>query len=244
MFTNGIRSIALIATLACCITPAHGSAYTYAFSGTLSQPYDGSSQFSGTFTYATDLPPYPGTTPWPGTAAYSGVPNDPTEPVVSLIFTLGNTPSSSFGTLSSDEVLVDHNLGGTPAGGDLFELTEQFIKGGNQSVYATIGLGNDDLVQRAPFSSTALPTSLSLADFSMGGSFTVEFMTAGGQETNVYGTITSLSEVSGAPTPNVPEPSSLVVFAGLVAAFFAHRGRNRRPTVASLMPASGGREQA
>ncbi len=227
MFTNRIQWIASIAALALCVAPAHGSALTYAFSGTLFQPYDGSTQFSGTFTYATDLPPYPGVAPWPGTGYYSGVPYDPTEPVVSLAFTLGNTPSSSFGRLDSDEVIVDHNLGGTPQGGDLFQISEQFIKNGVGTVTASIGFGNDGLIQRAPFSSTTPPSSLSLADFSRGGTLSVDFLSQQGQDTSIDGTITSLTEIPNQSQVPVPEPSSLLIFAGLAAAISAHRRMNR-----------------
>jgi hypothetical protein len=228
MFTNRIQWIASIAVLAWCVAPAHGSALTYAFSGTLWQPYNGSTQFSGTFTYDTDLPPYPGSNAYPGSAAYSGVPYDPTEPPVSLTFTLGNTPSSSFGTVSSDEVLVDHNLGGSPQGGDLFGITQQYNEIGGVTAFAKIGFGNDDLIQSAPFSSTAPPSSLSLAAFSMGGNLVIEFVSQQDQVPSVFGTITSLTLISSSQTP-VPEPSSLLIFAGLAAAICAHRRVNRKP---------------
>jgi hypothetical protein len=153
------------------------------------------------------------------------VPYDPLEPVVSLNFTLGNASSSSFGTLNSDEVIVDHDLGGSAQGGDLFEIQEQFIQNGVRTVNASIGFGNNDLVQRAPFTSTAPPGSLSLGKFSMGGSIDVEFLPLGGQETDVTGTITSLSEV---PALSAPEPNPLLIFAGLAAAFSANRAVSRK----------------
>jgi len=71
------------------------SPISYEFSGTLSQPFNGTTQFSGSFTYNTSLPAYPGIVPSPGWSYYSGVPTDPTAPVVSLTFNLGNTASSS-----------------------------------------------------------------------------------------------------------------------------------------------------
>ncbi len=86
------------------------------------QPFNGSSQFTGTFTYATDLPLYPGVTPTPGWSYYSGVPINPTEPVTSLTFNVGGLSSTSFGSLASDEVIVTH----TTQGYDGFYINESF----------------------------------------------------------------------------------------------------------------------
>ncbi len=94
---------------------------TYTFTGTLQQPYDGSTSFSGTLVYNTDLPTYPGITPSPGWAYYSAVPSDPTAPVSSLTFQFGNTPSSALGTVDSLEVVVNHN-----SASDGFFIQEQF----------------------------------------------------------------------------------------------------------------------
>ena len=72
MFTKILRHWVMPALLATCVTSANASPITYSFSGTLSQPFNGSSLFSGTFTYDTDLPTYPGINPSPGWAYYSG----------------------------------------------------------------------------------------------------------------------------------------------------------------------------
>ncbi len=106
----------------CCVVSAQASPVGYAFSGTLFQPFNGSSQFTGTFTYATDLPLYPGVTPTPGWSYYSGVPINPTEPVTSLTFNVGGLSSTSFGSLASDEVIVTH----TTQGYDGFYINESF----------------------------------------------------------------------------------------------------------------------
>jgi hypothetical protein len=55
MFINTVRHFAMGACLVCCGASANAAPVSYAFSGTLSQPYNGSSQVSGTFTYDTDL---------------------------------------------------------------------------------------------------------------------------------------------------------------------------------------------
>jgi hypothetical protein len=68
MFTNGLGRIGLIALLFCEASPALATPITYTFSGTLDQAYNGSNQFSGSFTYDTDLPLYQGIGPIPGSS--------------------------------------------------------------------------------------------------------------------------------------------------------------------------------
>jgi hypothetical protein len=219
MFTTSVRWIGLITILVCGASSAQAVPITYAFSGTLSQPYDGSSQFSGTFTYDTDLPVNTNIPPYPDMTYYSGVPADPTEPVLSLTFTLGNTPSSSFGYIDSDELSVTHQ----PSGSDAFDISEQFIANsgsgsGPSSVFAGIGMTNNNLVQRAPFTSTSPPSSLNLANFSMGASLTVEMNFSNGTGQMYAGTITSLEAVTA-----TPEPASFLVFGILGAGLWVSR---------------------
>jgi len=202
MFTNGIRRLGLMVCIVCCVSPAQASPISYAFSGTLSQPYGGSNQFSGTFTYDTDLPPYPGIQGSPGWSYYWGVPSDPTEPPVSLTFTLGNTPSSSFGNIVNEELVVAHTQSS-----DGFFIQEKFSYAGGQNLSAEIGMSNNNLLQRAPFNSSNPPSSLNLANFDIGSNLTFWGKTADGQQVNVVGTVTSLVAVSA-----VPEPTSLLVF--------------------------------
>ena len=130
MFANGVRRLILIAGLVCGVSSAQASPITYDFSGTLSQPYNGSTQFSGTLTYDTDLPAYPGIVPSAGWSYYSGVPTDPTAPVVSLTFNLGNTASSSFGNIVNDEVIVAHTQNT-----DAFFIYEQFFEHGRSEPF-------------------------------------------------------------------------------------------------------------
>jgi len=210
MFTKVVLPLGLMVCLACWVAPALASPITYAFSGTLSQPYGGSSQFSGNFTYNTDLPLYPGIQPFPGWSYYSGVPSDPSAPAVSLAFSVGNTPSSSFGNVVNDEVIVAHTQSS-----DGFYIYEQFSYRGGQNLSAEIGMSSNNLVQRGPFTSTNPPSSLNLADFNNGANLTLWGTTADGRQINVVGTITSLVEVSA-----IPEPSSLLVFIVLGAGLF------------------------
>jgi hypothetical protein len=197
--------------------PGPSRIVSYAFTGTLQQPYDGSTHFSGTLVYNTDLPTYPGIQPFPGWSYYSGVPADPSAPVSSLTFQIGNTPSSAFGTVSNLEVIVAHTQADVA-----FFLQEQFRSPAGQSMMAEFGIGNNKLVHRAPLTSLAPPSSLSLSDFGDGANLTLYGQTANGQWVNVVGTITSL-------TP-VPEPSAPLVFAAFGLGLAGYRraaGRGR-----------------
>ena len=217
MFTNSVRRLGLMVCLLCGVPSVQATPISYEFSGTLSQPFDGSTQFSGTFVYDTDLPPYPGINPSPGWSYYSGVPADPTEPVLSLTFNLGNTSSSSFGNIATDELIVAHT-----SASDAFYISESFGYAGGENLYAEIGMVNDNLVYRGPFTSTIPPSSLSLSDFSMGANLTLQGTLAGGQQVNVVGTVTSLTPVGIEGQP-VPEPASLLVFFLVLGAGFSRR---------------------
>jgi hypothetical protein len=215
MFTDAVRHFVMVVCLACWVSSANAAPVGYAFSGTLDQPYNGSTQFSGTFTYDTDLPLYPGITPFPGWSYYSGVPANPTEPVLSLTFNLGNTPSSSFGSIVSDELAVTH----TQTNDGLY-INETFSNAGVQNLSANIGMVNNNLVYQGPFNSTDPPSSLNLANFSMGAQLTLTGTPAGGLYENITGTITSLTPLTGGGgPPSVPEPSSVLVFLALGAGF-------------------------
>ncbi len=223
MFTTGVRWLGLIAVLVGGVSPAWAMPITYAFSDTLDQPYNGSSQFSGTITYDTDLPLNPNVQPYPGWSYYSGVPVDPSEPPLSLAFNLGNTPSSSFGTIESSEMIVTH----TPGGYDGFYIEESFLSssgsGSAPSVFANIGMVNDNSIQSGPFSSTNPPLSLNLASFSMGAQLDVTISNSNGQQTAYIGTINSLVETSA------PEPASFLVFGILGAGLWRrHRRASER----------------
>ena len=219
MFRAGAVGLGVAAWLICGLAPAPAASISYEFSGTLAQPYNGSNQFSGTFTYATDLPLNPAVQPMTGWSYYTGGPNDPSEPVVSLSFKLGNTSSSSLGTIDSTQVIVLHN-----ASNDGFYLDEHFAgQSGGYGLLANIGMVNDNTLARGPFSSTSLPSSLSLSSFSMGPQLDLTGIDPStGQWVTVLGRITSLIPlVNGQPvTPTpppvpVPEPASLLIFAVL-----------------------------
>jgi hypothetical protein len=215
MFTNRVMMLSLIVCFACGLSAAKASPVGYVFSGTLAQPFDGSTQFSGKLTYDTNLPPYPGIQPSPGWNYYSGVPIDPTGTPVSLTFNLGNTPSSSFGSVVNEELIVAH----TPSS-DGFFIYQQYPFEGGQNLSAEFGLANNNSTQRAPFDSSNPPGSLNLADFNLGGNLTFWGQTADGQQVHVVGTITSL-----VPAAQTPEPATNAFFADLGAGLFLRRGR-------------------
>lgn len=216
MFTNGVRRLTLTVGLVVGVSSAQGSPISYDFSGNLSQPYDGSTQFSGSFTYNTDLPAYPGIGPSPGWSYYSGVPTDPSAPVVSLTFNIGNTASSSFGNIVNDEVIVAHTQSN-----DGFYIYEQFAFTGGQNLSAEFGMVNNNLVQRAPFTSSIPPSSLNLSDFTAGASLTFWGTTAAGDPIDVSGTVTSLVAIS-----SVPEPVPILVLLAMGAGFLKYRRRS------------------
>lgn len=212
MFSNGVRQLSFMTFLLCVATSVHASPISYEFSGTLSQPYNGSTTFSGTFVYDTDLPLYVGIQPFPGWSYYSGVPANPSEPVLSLTFKLGNTSSSSFGNIVNDELIVSHTQGG-----DAFFISEGFGYANGENLHAEIGMSSNNLVARGPFSSTNPPSSLNLSQFNNGANLTLMGTLAGGQQVNIVGTINSMVQLGadGNPIPDgnpVPEPASVLIF--------------------------------
>ena len=242
MFTKGLRRLGLMALLMGQMAPIHADVISYDFSGTLSQPYDGASTFTGTFTYDTDLQLSPTIAPSANGIYYSGTPVNPTEPLVSMTFNLGNTPSSTFGGggISEQEVFVSHQQG-TPyptASQDVFQIYEK-VGTGSDAVYAELTLTNNNLVQPAPLTSDSPPSQLSLSDFSMGGTLALwgGGPDAGPRGLDELGTVTALgggtTSASGGSESPVPEPASLVVFASLGAAFcaFVRRNRGRQESV-------------
>lgn len=202
---------------------ARSTPITYDFSGTLDHSYQGSNQFSGTFTYDTDLPLNTSIEPSPGWSYYTGVPADPSEPVLSLKFNLGNTPSTTFGQLQSDELIVAHQASGS----DGFFIQEEFLSrpgsgGGPTTVWAELGMANNNLIQRGPFSSTSPPSYLNLQDFSIGADLTVQINPTNGTGQMYVGTITSLTLETA-----TPEPRSFLIFAFLGIGGKALRFRRR-----------------
>ena len=216
--------LAAFASLAFGSASVQASPISYGFSGTLAQPFDGATTFSGSFTYDTDLPIYPGLGGgYPGWSYYSGVPADPSEPVLSLTFNVGNLSSASLLPVEMDDLVVSHTQLS-----DSFDIQETLSYAKGQNLTATFGMSSNNLVERAPFSSTDPPPSLNLADFS-GANFSLEGTTAAGQQLNVIGTVTSLVPLSDPQVP-VPEPGSVLIFvvAGAVAWVRLRRGRRPR----------------
>jgi hypothetical protein len=204
MLRQGVGRFALVGWLVLAASAAEASPVSYEFTGTLYQPYNGSTRFSGTLTYNTDLPTYPGIQPSPGWSYYLGVPNDPTAPVTSLAFQIGDTPSSSLGSPANVEVIVAHS-----ASDDGFYVYESLAQASAPNLSAEFGIVNNNLVQRAPIGGPVPPASLNLADFSMGATLNL-YGTLNGQWVNLAGRVDSLT-----PITTVPEPSSALVFVAL-----------------------------
>jgi hypothetical protein len=216
MFSNGVIRAGLLVGL-CFVSRAEASPIEYTFSGTLAQPFNGSTQFSGTLAYDTALPPYPGIQSSPGWSYYAGMSPDPSSPIGNVTFNLPNTPFWSFGNIVNSEVIVAHTQGT-----DGFFIQEQFPFTGGENLTAEIGFSNNNLTQPGPFDSSKLPASLKLADFNQGANLTVWGTTADGQQINVVGTITSL-----VPPQPIPEPTTLLVFAVVGAGIIFRRRRAR-----------------
>ena len=196
MFRAGTLGLGVVVCLIGGVTPAPAApiTYEYSFSGTLAQPYNGSNQFSGTFSYNTSLLPGYQT---PGMGDYI----DPTAQAVSLSLNIGNTSSSTFGPV---ETVVPPSVGvGHSPKMDSFSIGEGFSGSGAE---VRISMINDNTIAPGPFNSTSLPASLDLASFNMGAGVYFQGPDDNGQ---TFGTITSL-----VPIP-VPEPSNLLIFAAL-----------------------------
>jgi PEP-CTERM motif len=211
MLITGRHFVIGVCLVCCAASAANAAPIGYAFSGTLSQPYDGSTQFSGTFYYDTSLLPFQMTTPPPtlGSIEYVGAPFG--NGVVALSFNLpGNLTTSVLspnGDLTYPSVVVTHTQSS-----DSIDISQSFDSAPGQGLTAYVSLQNNNLVQAAPFSSTNLPTGLSLANFSLGGNFLLEGTIGNGPNLNIFGTITSLTPLSASSDAPVPEPSTVLVF--------------------------------
>jgi hypothetical protein len=210
MFTSGVRWLSVIACLVCGAAPALASPITYSISGTLNQPYNGSTQFSGTVTYDTDLPLNPQVTAYTGWSYYLGTPPVSSEPPASLMLNLGGTSSTSLGPVSNVEVIVSHTQDN-----DSFNLFEQFSPANGLPAWANFGISNNNLTNPAPFTSTDLPAGLSLSAFSNGAQLTFGVMNNSGSQQVFTGTITSMAAA--------PEPASVLIFGILGAGLWASR---------------------
>jgi hypothetical protein len=210
MFTSGVRWLCVIACLVCGASPALATPITYSFSGTLDQAYNGSTQFSGTVTYDTDLPLNPQVAPFTGWSYYLGTPTDSSEPPASVTFNLGGTSSSSLGPVSNVEVIVSHTQAN-----DSFNLFEQFSPSNGLPAWANFGISNNNATNSAPFSSTSLPSGLSLSAFSNGAQLSFGVTNGSGSEQLYTGTITAMTAT--------PEPASVLIFGILGAGLWVSR---------------------
>lgn len=135
--------LAAFASLAFGSASVQASPISYGFSGTLAQPFDGATTFSGSFTYDTDLPIYPGLGGgYPGWSYYSGVPADPSEPVLSLTFNVGNLSSASLLPVEMDDLVVSHTQLS-----DSFDIQETLSYAKGQNLTATFGMSSNNLVE-------------------------------------------------------------------------------------------------
>jgi hypothetical protein len=211
MFITGRHFVIGVCLVCCAASAANAAPIGYAFSGTLSQPYDGSTQFSGTFYYDTNLLPFEMKTPPPtlGATEYVGAPFG--NGVAGLTFNLpGNLTTSELspnGDLTNPSVVVTHTQSS-----DSIEISQTFDGAPGQGLTGNVSLQNNNLLQAGPFSSTNLPTGLSLADFSLGGNFLLQGTIGNGPNLNIFGTITSMTPLSAGSDAPVPEPSTILVF--------------------------------
>lgn len=201
------------------ISVARAEPLTYQFGGTLTQPFEGSSQFSGTFTYDTSSPLF-GTQSDPTVATYSGALGTP----MSATFTLGGLSSTSLGTPEGATLAVFHR----PTE-DAFIIEFRYPEPADAGPFpavpqVAIGFRNNNVVGINPLNSTSIPSMLNLSAFNDGGQINYQQPIDHAQMVNlVSGTITSLQLVSGNPTPDpgpgpvnsVPKPTSLCLFGAL-----------------------------
>jgi hypothetical protein len=190
---------------------ADASPVMYQFSGTFAQPVDGSTQFSGTFGYDTNLPIYPGTS-LDGSHAYYG---SGTDTPITMTLNLGTSGTNPLGTMlpSANEVAITHN-----ASNDGFNLNAAFQPATGPWNYATIGMVNDNTTQPGPFTSLNPPSTLSLSSFNLGTQLIIN--PSGIGSAPAIGTITSLSVVSPS---TVPEPTTAVIFLAIGAGLMGRR---------------------
>jgi hypothetical protein len=225
------RLFVMLASLFGIASSASASPVMYAFSGTLSQPFNGTTQFSGTFAYDTSTPQSWSTTP--GVGVYSSLVTGASDPPATLTFNIGNMTATSIGSVSSTVVTVVHSQAS-----DSFTIDLNSNNGNDQSgpnypgedslIVEQIQFSNNNLTSPGPFSSTGLPSTLNLTNFNNPGpQFSIDGWLANGQYVEVFGQITSLTPLGGTgggpSSLPVPEPSSVLVFLALGAALVVSR---------------------
>jgi hypothetical protein len=211
-----LRQFFMLAGLVAGASPAIAAPVIYAFSGTLSQPFDGTSQFSGTFTYDTSMPQSWSTSP--GVGVYSSQVTPPSYPPPTLTFNIGDKTDTSFGSVFSTINTVVHTQAS-----DSFEIDSNLNNGNNKGgqypgeysyILESIKFQNNNLISPGPFSSTALPSTLNLRDFNDSSpQFEIDGFLANGQYVEVFGQITTLTPLgsTGGLASSVPEPSTVLI---------------------------------
>jgi hypothetical protein len=205
-------SSALAVSIALYIPAALGaSPITYDFAGTVSQPVDGSSQFSGSFTIDS-VPNVPVATPG-GSGSVVGEDGA----AVSVTVHIGGQTLTYFNTAQNAEnVFFSAGYGGTievpPAPMSVgFELTAQ-SDAGHQAGFRldfARSAGNFDVSELANLASPSYSSSVAVS------------IDPGGQGQEIQGSLASIELVSA------PEPCTLAVFGLMALAGLAHRGSRR-----------------
>jgi hypothetical protein len=197
---------------------AKASPVSYDFSGTFAQPVDGQTQFSGTFTYDTSLPLYPGANQSATTHYYAGAPTDPNGTPIGISLRLGNDPTNVLGDpiggTRYTELIVTHSAAADEINVDAYFPTPPFTHVDGGWFRVTIGALNDNTQGPGPLTSLSPPAALNLGSFNNGIQF---IFNSGGNGPVDVGTITSLT-----PTAAVPEPTTLAAFTILAAGLAAH----------------------
>lgn len=194
------------------------SPITYDFTGTLNQPVDGSTRFSGTFT----IDSVPNTNVGLIFGEYAGIGEDGA--AVSLSLRLGSQTISYVNTSQNPDGAffsgVASSLVTTPGLASGQSSVDYAFTGYSQpSGGIDFGMSLAETVTNPPFADL---TSLNSPSFTSSVSVSYD---SGGQTQTVQGTITSMDLVSA------PEPGMMTVFGLLAVAGIAHRRylRNGKP---------------
>jgi PEP-CTERM motif len=210
------RSLILLIWSLCLIAPAgHASPIGYDFSGTLAQPFLGSSRFSGTFTFQPD-PTGTGSI-WYGDGPTGAIGATLTIGAKTYTFSIPNDPPRGTQVPLGGPPPVSYSFGRDSSGnGVSFDLyaNNGWIVGSPSQPYASMQLHLADPTGTAfPLPSPDMPL-LNLNDFSV-RQFTSTPVPNG---PSLVGTITVLA-------PIVPEPPTITLFALVGLGMAARRRR-------------------
>jgi hypothetical protein len=193
--------------------PAPATPISFNFSGTSSASGGSPTQFSGTFSYDSDVPLFSAAQQSSTIAYYADAAGNYGK-LINLNFSASNgLSSSSLGTLISDLLVVRHD-----SSTDKVDVEFTYLNSSGVTSMVNIGLYNDNTKTPGPLTSLAPPTSLSLSNFNMGAQLDV-YSYSGNSSQPWSGTINSLQMV--------PEPTTLA-FLVLTCVCFAARKRWQR----------------